>query len=102
MKTTVTKHDFRDAFRDMNRANQFTYEGLGALFDYLVELEEDLGDEMELDVIAICCDFSEYNSLQECADEYGIEGNDEEIFDKLRDNTQVIEVEGGGIIIQAY
>lgn len=102
MKQTISIHEFRDAFRKADRINQFTYEGLEALFDYLEELEEDTGEEMELDVIAICCDFAEYESLQECAEQYGIEGDDKEILEELNDNTQVIELDNGGIIIQAY
>lgn len=97
MKTTVSKSDFRDAFRDYNREENFTYEGLGALYDYLTELEEDTGEEIELDVIAICCDFSEYADLEEIQGEY----NDIEDMDDLRDHTTVIEFDGG-IIIQAF
>ena len=97
MKTTVSKSDFRDAFRDYNREENFTYEGLGALYDYLTELEEDTGEEMELDVIAICCDFSEYGDLEEIQSEY----SDIEDLDDLRDHTTVIEFDGG-IIIQAF
>ena len=97
MKTTVSKSDFRDAFRDYNREENFTYEGLGALYDYLTELEEDTGEEMELDVIAICCDFSEYEDLEEIQSEY----SDIEDLDDLRDHTTVIEFDGG-IIIQAF
>ena len=58
MKTTVSVYDFRDAFRSI-RPDNFSYEGQGLLFDYFEQFEEDTGQEMELDVIAICCDFSE-------------------------------------------
>lgn len=58
MKQTVELHDFRDAFRSI-RPDNFSYEGLAVLFDYLEELGDDIGEEIELDVIAICCDFSE-------------------------------------------
>jgi hypothetical protein len=102
MKTTITELDFKYAFLNANRGDNFSYEGLGALFEYLERLEDDIGEEFELDVIAICCDFTEYESIQECADEYGIEGDEEEILDELRDNTQVIELDSGGIIIQCY
>jgi hypothetical protein len=55
MKTTVTLSDFRDAFRACDRQDQFSYEALGLLFNYFEELDPD----MELDPIAICCDYSE-------------------------------------------
>jgi uncharacterized protein with ATP-grasp and redox domains len=109
MKEIVTKSSFMDAFRDAGRRDQFTYDGLSALFDYLEEYEQDVGDEMELDVIGICCDFSEYGSVEECAEEHGLESDEEDEDDKrkdfleqLQDNTSVIELDNGGIIIQAY
>lgn len=58
MKTTVDFYDFKRAF-DAVRPENFTYEGLEILFNGLEEFEEDTGEEMELDVIAICCDFYE-------------------------------------------
>jgi hypothetical protein len=101
MKTTISKSEFRDAFRKMRREDQFTYDGLGALFDYLEGYEEDTGEEIELDVIAICCDFSEYDSIEECAEECGLEEHYNPRTE-LENNTTVIDVEGGGIIIQSY
>lgn len=59
MKTTVSLYDFREAFRTMGRAEQFSYEGLEVLFDYLESYETDTGEELELDVVALCCDFYE-------------------------------------------
>ena len=59
MKTTVSKYDFERAFADAGRKDQFSYEGLAVLFDYLEELEASTGQELELDVIALCCDYYE-------------------------------------------
>jgi hypothetical protein len=59
MKTTVSRYDFKRAFSDANRKENFSYEGLALLFDYLEEYEESTGEEIELDVIAICCDYCE-------------------------------------------
>lgn len=58
MKTTVSLHDFREAFRSI-RPDNFSHEGLEVLFDYMEDCERDTGEEYELDVIALCCDFSE-------------------------------------------
>lgn len=58
MKQTVYLSDFRDSFKRI-RPDNFSYEGLGLLFDYFEQLEDDTGEEIELDVIAICCDYSE-------------------------------------------
>lgn len=58
MKQTIGLSQFTDAFMSI-RPNNFTYEGLEILFNGLEELEEDTNEELELDVIDICCDFSE-------------------------------------------
>jgi len=97
MKTNVTFGDFCDAFRDMNRNENFTYEGKKALFEYLEEYEEDCDMEFELDVIALCCDYSEYKNMKEVKENY----NDITDIEELRDNTTVIEFDGG-LIVQQY
>ena len=58
----VGLHDFREAFRKM-RPDSFTYAGLATLYDYLVDLADDCGQGIKLDVIGLCGDFSEYESL---------------------------------------
>ena len=70
MKTTVSRYDFQQAFTDANRAANFTSAGLDALFNYLEEYEEDTGEEIELDVIALCCEYTEYADVQEFAAAY--------------------------------
>ena len=72
MKTNVNLSNFRDAFQ-RSRPENFSYEGLETLYDWLTDLEDDIGNEEELDVIALCCDFSEYKTALECAVEYGYE-----------------------------
>jgi len=51
--------DFRRSFKAYGRENNFSTVGLIKLFDYLEELERDIGEEIELDVIGLCCDFNE-------------------------------------------
>lgn len=58
MKQQVTFSMFVDAFRSI-RPDNFSYEGLELLFDYFEQYEEETGHEIDLDVIAICCDFHE-------------------------------------------
>lgn len=72
MKTTVTVSDFHDAFRAYDRLDNFSYAGREALFEYLEEQEKDLGEEHELDVIALCCDFSEFGTALEAATDTGL------------------------------
>jgi len=72
MKTTVYKSDFIDAFNAANRTNQFSYEAREILFDYIEQYEQDTGQEIELDVIAICCEYSE-DHWSDIADNYSID-----------------------------
>jgi hypothetical protein len=70
MYQTVTFADFRDAFRAYDRMASFTYDGARILFDYLEALEDDIGEKIELSVIALCCDYAE-DMPQDIADYYG-------------------------------
>ncbi len=65
-------HQFREAFRLAGRMDQFSHEGLEVLFDYLDNLSEDIGEPVELDVIALCCDYYE-SSIEELIDNYNID-----------------------------
>lgn len=58
MKQTITEDEFIRAFDDYNRSENFTVAARRAMFEYFEEYEEDTGVEMDLDVIAICCEFS--------------------------------------------
>ena len=102
MKKVIGFCEFSDAFRDMNRKENFSYDGLKALYDYFTEYEESTGEEIELDVIAICCDFSEYADLEEFQADYGEEY---ETLEDIENNTIVIMLGSDlddGFIIQAF
>jgi hypothetical protein len=88
----------------------------------LEEYEESAGEELELDVVAIRCDFSEYTSQQEWASDYfadeaqaasalgldldmdgvTVTNDEEEIEDAIRgyiqDHGSLIEFDGGVIV----
>ena len=70
---TVSAYDFERAFADYGRKDQFTYEGKLALYEHLCELSDDMGAPIELDVIALCCEFTEYENLEEYSEQYGHE-----------------------------
>ena len=78
MKTTVSLDDFRREFNQCGRGNQFSYEGLAVLFDWIERMDDDTGQETELDVIGLCCEFEEMYYL-DIASSYDIdiEGLDE-------------------------
>ena len=64
MKQTIYFTNFVDAFKAYNRMDNFSYDALKAIFEYLESIEEATGEELELDVIAICCDFSEMTQTE--------------------------------------
>ncbi len=97
MKTRVYLDDFVQAFKDHGRESQFSRPALYGLFNYIEEYEESTGEEIELDVIALCCDYTEagYNQI---VDDYGIdvercqdpEAMREAVLDYLEGETQVV------------
>lgn len=96
MKLTIDQYEFRDAFKRMNREDNFSINGLYALFEYLTEYEASTGKEIELDVIALCCEYHE-DSIKNVLKEYKLKS-----IDDLRDYTTVIEVDSDTIIYQAF
>lgn len=100
MIDTITKYSFQDAFHKMGRGNQFSYEGLLALFDWFEEYEDSAGSQIELDVIAICCEYSEYDSLKDFQNDYG---DEYESLEDIENNTTLIKIEDEeGFIIQQF
>lgn len=114
MKQTVYLDDFRKAFNDMDRGNYFSYEGLAMLLDYFEQYEDDTGEEIELDVIAICCDFDEmhYSDVigqyeTDITDNLPSDATEEDqiayIRDWLADNTALIgETSEGSFLFQSF
>ena len=109
MKQTVNLSAFCDAFRAYGRYDQFGYNALQILFDYLEDMEQDTSVEIELDVISLCCDYS-VDSVADIAENYGIDLSDCEdddamrdaVLDYLQDNTSVCgdyEGEDGHFIV---
>lgn len=79
VKFTVNFHLFQNAFEGMNRKNQFSYEALLALFEHLEQWEQDTGEEMELDVIALCSAFREIKENEEDYQNYVNNGDFESL-----------------------
>jgi hypothetical protein len=104
MKTTVNLYDFREAFSRMNRKDNFSYEGLEILFTGLEEFEDDTGEEYELDVIAICCDFSEMTE-KEIRDSYNVnlEESSKDMYDWLSNQTWVLgQTKSGSYVFRTF
>jgi hypothetical protein len=106
MKITVTESMFKDKFAAYDRKDNFSWEALGLLFAYLEELEADTGEETELDVVAICCDFTE-DSAENVAKSYSIECDDQDdlesvVEDYLNEHTLLIGKTDSGFVYQNF
>lgn len=117
MKQTITESLFHEAFHHARRADQFSYGARSALFEYLTEIEDGSGEEIELDVVAICCDWSEHASAADWAKDYfnahtmlddlGLdpEATDDEIeaaaTEYIRDNGFMLTFDGG-IVVSSF
>ena len=55
---TINRYDFHRAFNELRPGN-FSYDALDLLFDFFESIEEGTGEQIELDIITICCEFSE-------------------------------------------
>lgn len=110
MKTTLSTNQATHLLLQDQYAS-WSYEGAFAICEYLEQVEEDTGEAIEFDPVAIRCDFSEYKSIREAYAEYFEESDlldpetgefdDDSALETLRYHTTVIEFEGG-IIVQAF
>lgn len=118
--TLSTNHSAHLLASDENGG--WSHSGAKALVEHLEELEEDTGEDIEFEFVALRCEFSEYDCLQSWfSDYYGgksikesfksagidLEGDeDEEELDDLirsfvQDHGQLIEF-SGGIIVSSF
>lgn len=109
VSTVYSASNFRDQFIDSGRGDNFSYQGFEALYDYLDELSDDIGENIELDPVTICCDYSECN-LDDLKREYDYLVPDEDFDqddidqwrDLLQDCTTVIRVDEDSLIVQSF
>lgn len=96
--TIQTDEQLRAKFKEWGRYNQFSIYGYDALVDYFSEFDENI----ELDIIGICCDFSEYTA-DELVNDYGEqEKTADETAERLRDETWIIELDNGNYLLQNF
>jgi len=101
MYTRVTEDNFRNTFLASDYKNNFSYDGLTALYDYFSELEDELGEPIEFDLVAIAGEYSEL-TIKDLRDNYSID-KDIDVIEYLQENTIVIEIENSdSVIIQDY
>jgi hypothetical protein len=91
----------------MGRQDQFSYEALSALFDYM----EEIAPDFDLDVIALCCDYSE-DTVEDIAANYGLEfssiedgdtdGEREHVRAYLEENTTIVAETASGFLYAQF
>jgi len=89
----VTENDFIRAFEDMGREDNFSNEALEAIYEHLEEYSDCTGEPVELDVIAICCEFSEI-TFDEVLEEQGEDDED----DALDEFERQLEEDHGWVV----
>lgn len=91
--TVDSASQFMNAFRDAGRKDQFSYEALQALFEYYNDFED-----YELDVVGICVEWTEYESVADAMEAYeGIRSREE--FDQ---HTTCIDLPDGGLLVMDF
>ena len=93
---TFNENDFINEFKAYNRMDNFSLNGLRILFESLEQTAIDCGFNIEMDVIALCCEYSE-ETLADIIDNYDIDVSDcidiedviETVEEYLQDNTYV-------------
>jgi hypothetical protein len=105
MIQTIDFNGFIDTVGGYGRAEQLGgYNGLRALYYYIEEMEADIGQQIELDVIGLCCEWSCYGTAVEAAhellssgSEYG-EGDEDQALAALEHETTVLSFDGGILV----
>ena len=107
---TLTKHSFIDAFKSHpTRANQFSYEALESIYDYMEDYSLNSGENVEFDLVAICCEWVEM-SWSEAASAYNIDlsecSNDDEriqaVSEYLWENTHSIDLANDSFVFVQF
>jgi hypothetical protein len=116
IKTITWDYEFANWLKKSdNYSNNFTFTGANALQAYLDELSDDTGENIEFDPIAWCVEYTEYKSALEAynqqhgedefikVDEDNTEENaNAQALEWLQDNTSVVELDNGGVIIADF
>lgn len=101
----ITESEFVAAFDRADRSENFSYTARQALYSYLDQLAADTGEPIELDIIALCCEWSELDE-DEIDNYYDVPIGDDDlrtdVIEYLQDNTTVIELSNGKFLFQNF
>lgn len=96
MIDTLNCDTFIDRFMAI-RPDNFTREGLIALFDWYEEYESATDKPIEFDPVAICCDWAQYENEKEALEAYGLED-----IEKLEEKTSVLLLDSGSLVVANF
>ena len=95
--TTLSAVDIANSLdRDTNAS--WSWSACIALGEYYEALSEDMGEDIEFDAVAIRCEWSQYESIEEALENY----SDHETIEDLENETIVIVLDNGGILVMVY
>jgi len=81
---SLNAYEFVDYFLNWEqRASHFSYDALHALFDHLDQSDE----PVELDVVGLCCEFTEYANPEEYMEGYGLTIYDTDLASVMFEDT---------------
>ncbi len=95
---TMTQYDFLREWPE-SRRDQFSEEALVALFEFYERLGEDCGQPVEFDPIAICCDWTEWDDIDEFREQYALEVDS---WSDVAGHTITIPLSGGAALVMAF
>ena len=87
MKQLVYEHEFINDLISDDYAS-FTREGAKELYEHLTDWEDMTGEVFDFDRVAIRCEWSEYESLEKCLEQF----DNINTFDELCDHTTVLNI----------
>jgi len=104
MITQLSTHDIVDQLMSVEAfgIDGISYKACQVMAEYLEELENDIGEHMELDPIAIRCEYSIY-TIKEIAQNYNYSVYEEnQCIEDMQNKTTVIHVEGDYYILGEF
>ena len=116
---TINASDLYNMACSMGRGHNFGYSGWLAIGDHLENLSDDLGENIEVDIVAICCEYSMAESADGAYMQYdhlhGVDLPEEEAWEEmeegeklgiieefLQNRSSVVVCKGDLIIWQAF
>lgn len=112
---TVNFSMFCDMFTRRGRQDQFSYAAKQALFEYLDNLSEDTGEDFQMDVVGICCEYIEstaeevnsdyllgYEKQEDESDEDFKERLNEEVQEYLDTHTSIVMSDNGTFVYAQF